>query len=347
MAYARYAGAKVSGKAKAKAAIKAEEEARLKKKAENEKKLKLIFGWGLAVLVVFVFIGIGKYIVNNRKKPVDLTFNTTEITVKKESVPVLLNVQAIVEGDPQVKVYPQVNGKFVKNALPEGAFVNKDDVIAYLDRDIVGSTFEPAPVKSQVSGYITKLYYHDKGASINPQSPVAEVGNDTDIKVVFNVGQDDLSRIKPGQKASITSAENPLLSLDAKVSSVPPVIDRDIMAGTVVVKAPNLGKKLKLGMTADVSIVTAVKDAIMIPERAILLGEETSFVFVKKDGFARQVMVKTGYKTGGLVEITSGLNPGDMLIVDGNFKLFDGAKLSDGTDSMEKEKNRPKVKKGK
>ncbi len=343
MPYARYSGVKSSERTKSR--FNTEEKIKEEKKQKNIRNLKLFFKWSLILLLIFIILGIAKFIINNKKKPVDLIFNTNSMIVKKEKIPIIFEIQAIVEGDPQVKVYPLVNGKFVKNALPEGAFVNKDDIVAYLDRDLVGSQYELVPVKAQISGYITKLYYNDRGASVSPQSPVAEIGNDAEIKVVFNVGQEDLARIKPGQKAVITSIDNPELSVDAYVYSVPPVIDRDILAGTVVVKAQNKEKKIKLGTTADIKITTAVKETIMIPERAILLGEETSFVFVDKDGYARQVFVKTGYKDGGKIEVISGINPGDKLIVDGNFKLFDGAKLSNNlSDSNDNKNIKEKVK---
>jgi HlyD family secretion protein len=207
--------------------------------------------------------------------------------------------------------------------------VNKGDVISYIDRDIIGATFELAPVKSPIRGIVTTLYYIDRGGSVNPEMPVAEVANEDNIKVVFNLGQDDLLKVHKGQTAQISYVNDPVISVAGNVSSVPPVVNEDIMAGTVVVTGVNKAKTLKIGMSVNVDILTEIKESYLVPEKAVLLGEDGAYVYIDRGGKAAQVKVTTGYRLNDLIEIEGPLSDGDKVVTDGNFRLFDGASVDE------------------
>lgn len=278
----------------------------------------------LIVVGMLVFCGIAACV----NKPKETVYNINEIKLIKQKVPHVLTVQGVLEGDPQVKVYPQVSGKFARNAVVEGASVNKDDVVAYIDRDQIGYRYELAPVKAPVSGIVTELYYIDKGDQAGPQMPVAEIANEDNVKVVFNLGQDDLLAVQKGQKAQIFYAEDQAFYLDGVVNSVPPVIDTDIMAGTVVVTAPNKARTMKIGMSVNVEILTEEKDSYIVPEQAVLSGSDGAYIYEDKAGKAAVVKVTTGYSHEGQVEINGLLADGDEVVTEGNSVLSEGSKLS-------------------
>lgn len=294
----------------------------------DKEKLIQIGKWTVIVIVVIIAARLAASCVMGAKKAKEVIYNIGSIKLAKQTVPHILTVQGILEGDPQVKVYPQVPGKFAKNNVSEGQVVNKGDTLVSVDRDMVGQTFELAPVKAPIAGTVTKLYYIDRGDAVMPQMPVAEVANDDNVKVVFNLGQDDLLKVKKGQKATILYINDQAFSVEGEVFSVPPVIDKDIMAGTVVVKAANKAGTMKIGMSVNVEILTETKESFMVPEKAVLLGEETAYVFVDRAGKAAMVNVTTGYKVNDLIEISGPLAENDDIVTDGNFKLYDGAKVA-------------------
>lgn len=289
---------------------------------------KIVIGAAI-VLGAFILFRVVVSIANGFKKQVPVVFNISDVKLEKQTVPHILSVQGILEGDPQVKVYPQVPGKFAKNNVVEGQMVNKGDIISYIDRDIVGATFELAPVKSPIAGMVTKLYYMDRGDSVSPEMPMAEVANQDDIKVVFNLGQDDLLKVHKGQSAQVYYVNDSAIGVTATVASVPPVVDKDIMAGTVVVKAPNKGRTLKIGMSVNVDILTEEKQNFVVPEKAVLLGEDGAYVYVNKNGKASQVKITTGYRINDMIEIEGPFSAGDEVVTDGNFRLFEGASVDD------------------
>jgi len=285
----------------------------------------------IAIICLIVFRMIGS-IIRNSKKPIALIYNVGSVRAELQKVPHYISVQSIVEGDPEVKVYPQVSGIFAKNAVAEGDIVKKDQDLVYIDRNIIGYKYALAPVKAPIEGRVIKLYYTDKGDAVNPNNAVADVADDENIKVVFSVNQDDLLMIKKGQKARISFIDDASIFAEGEVYSAPPFISSDTMSGTIVVKAPNKDKKMEIGMSVNVDVLVGDKDSILVPEQAVLLNDKGAYVYIDVSGKAKSVDVKMGYKQGEDVEISgSDLKPGDEIITDGSFKLADGLSVDSNT----------------
>jgi hypothetical protein len=70
----------------------------------------------------------------------------------------------------------------------------------------------------------------------------------------------------------------------------------------------------------------------------VLLGEDGAYVYENKGGKAVPVKVTTGYRQNDLIEINGPLADNDEIVTDGNFKLYEGAKVSTGTDASQNSK---------
>src|SRR3989338_3796311 len=71
-----------------------------------------------------------------------------ELRDMKQSLDYIGNIKARDEA----VIYPKVSGKIIEKLKEDGSRVDKCDVLAYIDRDEVGFTFEKAPVESPLSG---------------------------------------------------------------------------------------------------------------------------------------------------------------------------------------------------
>ena len=104
------------------------------------------------VILVLVSVLIGYRIImksmqsGNKGRPLVFAIGVTPL--KLETVRQVYQFKGIVEGDPQVKVYPPIAGKFQYNAVKEGSFVGVDTGLVYITRDAVGESFQPSPVRS-------------------------------------------------------------------------------------------------------------------------------------------------------------------------------------------------------
>jgi len=118
--------------------------------------------------------------------------------------------------------------------------------------------------------------------------------------------------------------------LDAGVLSV---IDNEVESttGTIKVKAtfPNQNSQLWPGGFVTVRLrLRTDKNALVVPPAAIQRGPDGSYVYVVQAN--NQVIrrtITTGYSTETIAEVTSGLNPGDVVVTDGVSRLTDNARV--------------------
>ena len=105
----------------------------------------------------------------------------------------------------------------------------------------------------------------------------------------------------------------------------------DSLTGTVIAKArfQNQANSLWPGEYVRVSVQLDVQnDAVAIPTRALLAGQEGSYVFVVGNGRTAEVRpVSVGRAVGELTTIAKGLTPGEQVVVDGQSRLTPNAKV--------------------
>ena len=104
----------------------------------------------------------------------------------------------------------------------------------------------------------------------------------------------------------------------------------DRATGTVLLKArvPNANRSLWPGQFVSVGLELAVdREAITVPAEAVVTTTNGAFVYVVEDGKAKRVMVKVGRPAGTRVKLDSGLVGGEQVVIEGQNRLQDGAKV--------------------
>ncbi len=104
----------------------------------------------------------------------------------------------------------------------------------------------------------------------------------------------------------------------------------DRATGTVLLKArvPNADRSLWPGQFVSVGLeLTVDQDAITVPSEAVVTTTNGAFVYLVEDGKAKRVAVKVGRPAGTLVKLDSGLVGGEQIIIEGQNRLQDGAKV--------------------
>jgi membrane fusion protein (multidrug efflux system) len=131
-----------------------------------------------------------------------------------------------------------------------------------------------------------------------------------------------LGEIDQGQLILLTLDAYPQASLKARLVAIDAQVDAGGRALLVRGRLESTDTKLRTGMFARARLVTGESpDAVVIPEEALVVGADESHVFVVEGDRARRVVVRTGRRTAGVIEIVSGLSPGDRVIVAGHLKL--------------------------
>ncbi|MFA5115266.1 MAG: efflux RND transporter periplasmic adaptor subunit [Candidatus Omnitrophota bacterium] len=251
-------------------------------------------------------------------------------TARVELVNILETLDYIgdIKAQDEVPVYPKVSGKIIEKVKEDGSKVEKDDVIAYIDRDEVGLKFEKAPVESPIRGVIGRVYV-DKGTSVTPETPVALVVNMDTAKIELNIPEKYIPLVSLGQSAQISLQAYPQEEFVGTVSKISPVLDLDTRSAPIELSIPNSDHRLKSGMFAQVRlIIKEHKDVPAVLKEAIMGKPPQNYVYVVEGGVCRQKSVSLGIRQGAYYEVAKGLKDGDLVVVMGQQKLYDGAKVS-------------------
>jgi HlyD family secretion protein len=114
------------------------------------------------------------------------------------------------------------------------------------------------------------------------------------------------------------------------VTVISPAADPNSTTVEVWVEAENPQNQFHPGTSLDVSIVArTIRDTLTVPETSLLTGDDgkTQVMVVGSDRLAHTQAVTTGIRQGALVQILSGLRPGEQVIVSGGFGLPDNSKV--------------------
>jgi len=146
------------------------------------------------------------------------------------------------------------------------------------------------------------------------------------VKVEVNVPERFLSQLHAGQTLELSVAAFPGRKFNGKVFFVAPSVDSVTRTALVKAEIPNPEFELKPGMFANLDLTLKIKDdAVVIPETALMLSGDKATVFtVDKTQTAQIRPVKIGVRMAGVAEIVSGLQAGELVIVEGIQKARPG-----------------------
>lgn len=145
------------------------------------------------------------------------------------------------------------------------------------------------------------------------------------LKVDFRVPETFLTQVRVGQQVEVTLDALPGKSYNGSVIALNPLVDAAGRAIVIRAQVRNQDTALRPGMFARVTIITrAEKDALVLPEEALVPQGTEQYVFRVVDGKAARAKVETGQRRDGKVEILSGVDKGDVVVTAGQLKLRDG-----------------------
>jgi len=146
------------------------------------------------------------------------------------------------------------------------------------------------------------------------------------MRATFNVPERYARSLKAGQEVAFSVAAIPNRDFVGEADFVDPVVS--LPGRTILVKAhvPNPQRLLQPGMFIEARLVTAVRPrAVVVPEDAVVPVQGANFIWAVQEGKAARRQVGIGVRTPGFVEITSGVDAGDQVVVGGLESLFPGA----------------------
>jgi membrane fusion protein (multidrug efflux system) len=217
-----------------------------------------------------------------------------------------------------------------QRAARDAAKARMDAARAALSDRVITAPFDGVLGLRQVS----------EGSLVTPGSVIATLDDVSRIKLDFTMPDRYLPQLHAGQTVIARSDAYPNRAFEGAIASLDSRIDPVSRAITVRAEIPNPDRALRPGMQLDVAVQLSARQALQVPELALLQVGQQAFVFrVGADGAAKQVPVTIGARKPGIVEIVDGVASGDRVVVEGTVKLHDGSKVVEAGADAQPDRN--------
>ncbi|HXE59041.1 MAG TPA: efflux RND transporter periplasmic adaptor subunit [Gemmatimonadales bacterium] len=167
------------------------------------------------------------------------------------------------------------------------------------------------------------------GDYVTTNTPLVTLQTVNPQRATFHVPERYARALRTGQRVTFRVAALPGEEFSGTVDFVDPVVE--LPARTILVKAqvPNGRRELQPGMFIEARLATEIRpDAVIVPEDAILPLQGANFVWVVAEGKATRRQVGLGVRVPGFVEVRSGVDAGEQVVVGGQERLFEGAAVN-------------------
>ncbi len=182
-------------------------------------------------------------------------------------------------------------------------------------------------VKAPFSG-VLGLRNVSVGSLVSPGDVITTLTDNSQMKLDFTVPSIFLSSLAPGLPVVATSRIYAGESFKGDVSSIDNQIDPVTRAIRVRAILPNPDQRLKQGMLMTVDVFMNAREAIVLPEAALLPQGKETFVMVVSDNdgalIAEKRQVTVASRRLGEVELSAGVAAGEKIVTHGGFKMKPG-----------------------
>jgi len=228
--------------------------------------------------------------------------------------------------------------------------------VAQAAANLAEARFAKTEIKAPFSGIIG-LRVVSVGDYVREGADLVNLEAIDPIKVDFRVPETFIAQVKVGQELDLTLDALPGRTYRGRVIALNPLLDTAGRALVIRAQVRNQDTTLRPGMFARVSLITSTKqEALVVPEEALVPQGTEQFVYRVVDQRAERVKVETGQRRDGKVEILSGVEKDDVIVLAGQSRLRDGSQIrasgekqasaGDGPEGEASKDNRPQGKAG-
>ncbi len=163
------------------------------------------------------------------------------------------------------------------------------------------------------------------GAVVDSDTVITTLDDITIIKLDFTVPETYLGVLRNEMGVAAQSPAYPDRKFNGTVTAISSRVDPETRTLTVRAKIPNSNRLLKPGMLLTVNLIKDRSRALIIPEEAVVLNKDKKYALVvKADNTVEKREIVTGRRSPGKVEVISGLNPGQQVIIKGLTRVRPG-----------------------
>ena len=162
--------------------------------------------------------------------------------------------------------------------------------------------------------------------------PIFRIVDNRILNLTVTVSSTDSGRIRVGQPLEFTVDSQPGHTFAGKVMYINPELSATDRSLKVIAEVRNVPEILKGGLFAKGRIIVGVCSQVLQVPRSAVGAFDTQAkkgsMFIVENGIVRTRAILSGFVSGDMVEVASGLKPGEQYVVRGGFNLKDGDKVA-------------------
>jgi len=168
-----------------------------------------------------------------------------------------------------------------------------------------------------------------EGKAVAAGENLFRVADLSSVWILADVYESQVSRLKPGQRATITISYQPGRSFEGRIDTIYPFLDAASRTIRVRLVVPNPGLALRPEMYANVRFdIPGGRGEIVVPNEAILDTGERQIAFVSRgEGTFEPRELKIGERTRDVTVVLHGLSEGEEVVTSGNFLIDSESRL--------------------
>lgn len=205
----------------------------------------------------------------------------------------------------------------------EAAGRSADAALALLELQIARTT-----VRAPFAGVIGQRFV-STGDYVTTATRLLTLQTVDPQRAVIEVPERHAVRLRPGQTVEFTVAATPGRTFRAVVDFIDPVVQDTNRTILVKARAPNADRVLRPGMFIEARLAVATRaGAIVVPEDAVQPLRTANVVWAVADGKAQRRVVQLGARSQGLVEVLTGVQAGEQVVVGGLERMGEGVPVA-------------------
>ncbi len=281
----------------------------------------------LPVIIIISVSGV-LFLRKNRKSDVGYTVENPRYGSITQSV----SANGTVKPRNRLEIKPPFAGRVESILVREGDKVRKGEILAWmssLDRAALldaarangeeekwEDAYKPTPIVAPLSGFIIKRGI-EPGQTVSAQEPILVMADNLIIKA--EVDETDIGKLKPNQKVRIVLDAYPDMKMRGRIEHI--AYESQVINNVTIYRVDILLHRaleiLRSGMSADVEItVTDKKDILLLPLNAVKEKKNIKYVMIEtKQSEPEKREISTGIDDGRNVEVVSGLEESDSVII--------------------------------
>jgi membrane fusion protein (multidrug efflux system) len=182
-------------------------------------------------------------------------------------------------------------------------------------------------IRAPFDGEISSVQV-DVGAFVEVGRRIATLYSTDELQMDFSIPERYAGRVSLDQEVEVTVASHPGQRFAAELDFISPSIDEASRTLALRAVVPNPDGRLRPGSFGTARLILERRDDFaVLPEEALIGTRDGFIVFVVEDNRAQRRVVTTGLRESGIVAITEGLAPGEIVVRRGHSRISDGTRV--------------------